>query len=271
MAEHESKRQKTDDEHPYELFYWPVIPGRAEHIRLLFEATATPYTDHSKLAPGEAVSKVTELTTLTNNGTSSSPPFFAVPALRHGPDVLLNQTPNILQYVAKRVDLAASGSEIDILNLNGIVLTLLDGFSNEVHETHHPIASSQFYEDQKEEAKKRSQNYTDERLPKFLAYTQRVLSGTASGDGPWLYGGKLSYADLVLFQCIDGLLFAFPKSIEKARSTEKLKGVFGLYDAVKALPNVKAYLESDRRAKYSDGIYRHYPELEEHVNDSDDE
>lgn len=59
--------------------------------------------------------------------------------------------------------------------------------------------------------------------------------------------------------------------MEKARASDKLKGVFELYEAVAERPNIKAYMESDRRVAYSDGIYRHYPELEEHVGDSDDE
>jgi glutathione S-transferase len=40
-------------------------------------------------------------------------------------------------------------------------------------------------------------------------------------------------------------------------------GVFRLYDAVKERPNISKYLQSDRRRKYSDGIWRYYPELEE--------
>ena len=57
-----------------------------------------------------------------------------------------------------------------------------------------------YYEDQKEAALRASKAFVEERLPKFLGYFERVLSGKASGDGPWLYGGKLTYADLVLFQ-----------------------------------------------------------------------
>ena len=38
--------------------------------------------------------------------------------------------------------------------------------------------------------------------------------------------------------------------------------VFKLYEAVKDRPKIKAYLASDRRQKYSLGIYRHYPELD---------
>lgn len=57
-----------------------------------------------------------------------------------------------------------------------------------------------YYEDQKEESLRRSKDYIANRLPKFLGYFERVLKSKASGDGPWLYGGKLTYADLVLFQ-----------------------------------------------------------------------
>lgn len=47
------------------------------------------------------------------------------------------------------------------------------------------------------------------------------------------------------------------------KSSGKYDGVFKLYDAVKERPNIKAYMASDRRTKYGDGIWRHYPELEE--------
>lgn len=42
----------------------------------------------------------------------------------------------------------------------------------------------------------------------------------------------------------------------------KYGGVFRLYEAVKERPKIKAYLASDRRQKYSNGIYRYYKELD---------
>jgi len=67
----------------------------------------------------------------------------------------------------------------------------------------------------------------------------------------------------VLFQALDGVSHAFPKRVAKLRETGDYDKVFALYDRVKALEKVKAYLESDRRQKYGMGIYRHYPELDE--------
>ena len=49
----------------------------------------------------------------------------------------------------------------------------------------------------------------------------------------------------------------------KLKGSGEYDAVFALHDAVKARPNIKAYLASDRRQAYGEGIYRHYPELEE--------
>jgi glutathione S-transferase len=130
-----------------------------------------------------------------------------------------------------------------------------------VHDTHHPISTSLYYEDQKEEAVRAAQKYVDIRLPKFLGYFERVLSSKASG-GEWLVGGKVTTADLVLFQCLDGTAFQFPKAVGKIRKEGKFGKVFALYERVKELPRIKEYLGSERRQKYSEGIYRYYPDLD---------
>jgi glutathione S-transferase len=197
MPQPESKRVKTDDAE-YELIYWPSIPGRGEFVRLLLEESGTPYKDTAKGGTDSAVSKVTTLMSADNTGDAENPPVFAPPALRHG-DVLISQTANIMMYLAPKLGLAPSDI-VALYHLNGIAMTILDGLSDEPHETHHPVGTGMYYEDQKPEAKKRAKAFVDERLPKFLTYVQRVLDGGKSGDGPWLYGGELSYVDLVLFQ-----------------------------------------------------------------------
>jgi len=156
------------------------------------------------------------------------------------------------------------GDEEDAeFKVNELVLTALDGLSNEPHDVHHPIATGLYYEDQKEEAKRKAEDYLANRLPKFLGYFERVLSGEASKGGEWLHGGKISVADLVLWQCLDGVKFAFPNATGRLEKEGNYKKVFELYERVKERPNIKAYLESERRQNYSLGIYRHYPELDE--------
>ncbi len=89
-----------------------------------------------------------------------------------------------------------------------------------------------------------------------------MLQGEASRGGEWLYGGQLTYADLVLWQCLDGVGFAFPVAVRRLREGGEFGRVFGLCERVEGRRNIKAYLESGRRLKYGMGIYRHYPELD---------
>ena len=256
-----SKKQKTDSP-SYELLYWPTIPGRGEHIRLCFEATGTPYTDVSNTVPNGIKSVLAEIDP-SNHGTALNPPNLCPPILRHG-DLLISQTPNILLYLGPKLGLAGDvADENAIYHINQLALTALDGLSNEVHDTHHPIATAQYYEDQKEEAKKKAADWKTHRLPKFLGYFERVLKGEASKGGQWLYGGGLTYADLVLFQCLDGILFAFPKAVGKTRESGEYEKVWGLYERVKEVEGIKVYLGSERRLKYGNGIYRFYEELDE--------
>ena len=258
-----SKRQRTTaDTDAYELLYWPGIPGRGEHVRLVFEATGTAYTDVCNASP-DGIKQLVPLIQASAKDDEHNPPPFAPPVLRHG-TLRLSQTPSILAYLAPRLGLvpAPEADPDGTHHVQGLALTALDGLSNEPHDTHHPVAAMVYYEDQKPEALKKAKDFRENRLPKFLGYFERVLDAPSSGGGEWLYGGGMTYADLVFFQGLDGTTFAFPKRLKTLRDGGKYGKVFELYERVKALPKVKAYLESDRRQAYSKGIYRHYPELD---------
>ena len=192
-----SKRQRSSAQEStskYELLYWPGVPGRGEHIRLLLEDAGAPYLD--ALSAPLILSQISD----KNVGNAENPPPLAPPILKHG-SVLLSQTSNILMYLGQELELAGTvGDPVAPYHINALALTALDGLSNEAHDCHHPVSTSAYYEEQVEEAKKKSKAYIRDRLPKFLGYFQRVLKGEASGEGPWLYGGMLTYADLVLFQ-----------------------------------------------------------------------
>ncbi|KAK7755807.1 hypothetical protein SLS62_002092 [Diatrype stigma] len=243
----------------YELIYWPGIPGRGEHVRLALEEGGAAYRDTARTGTGmrEVGAQIAD----DNLGDDANAPPFAPPVLRHG-DALLWQTPAILAYLGPRLGLAPEAASAGAARVAALAMTALDGLSDEVHDCHHPIATGLYYEDQKEESLRKSKDFVANRLPKFLGYFERVLQGKASGDGPWLYGGRLTYADLVLFQCLDGTKFMFRKAMQWAEKSGKYAHVFELYDAVKARPRIKEYLASDRRQGYSMGIYRYYPELD---------
>lgn len=261
MSDRATKRQKTDDD-IYHLIYWPGIPGRGEHVRLALEQAGAEYTDTARSENG-GKTVMTQIST-DNTGDAKNPPPLAPPILKHG-EYTISQTSNILLYLGPKLGLVPKIEDdpMGIYYVNQLALTALDGLSNEAHDTHHPLVVMDCYEDQKDAALKKAKDYRESRLPKFIGYFQRVLSGEASKGGEYLYGGQLTYADLVLFQTLDGVSFAFPKCLKRMKESGEYDKVFALHERVQGLDNIKAYLASDRRQKYNMGIYRHYPELDD--------
>ncbi|KAF2114824.1 glutathione S-transferase protein-like protein [Lophiotrema nucula] len=242
-------------EAPYELIYYTGVPGRGEHIRLALEEAGVAYTDTASLPMSKCREVVTTYLTSRTEDEQGNPPYYAPPLFKHG-HLIISQTSNILMYLGPKLGLAGS-KEDDVYRVNALALTALDGLSTEVHDCHHPIAAELYYEEQKEESLRRSKEWMKTRLPKHLGFWEKVLE---RGGSKWLLGTEFTYADLVLFQCIDGVQFAFPKAMNQARESGKYNRVFQLWKDVKARPNVAAYLASERRQKYDWGIYRYYPE-----------
>lgn len=237
----------------YELFYWPGLPGRGECVRLALEEAGVEYIDYARLPEekGGGVSGVTRIL----GAEAGTRPSFAVPVLRDG-SLVIGQTPAILQYLGDRLGLAPREPS-DRLWCHQIQLTLGD-FMDEIHDTHHPLGASLYYADQKPEARKRAEVFREVRLPKLLGWLERVA--VASGSH-WLVGDRVGYADLTLFQCVEGLKYAFPKAARRALA--EAPAVVTLAARVAERPNIAAYLVSDRRLAFNeDGLFRHYPELD---------
>jgi glutathione S-transferase len=232
----------------YELYYWPSIQGRGEYVRLALEEAGADYADVARGERGmAAMMRMME-------AKSGTPPF-APPFLKAG-KLVIGQTANILLYLGSRHGLAPK-AEAGRLWVHQLQLTVTD-FVVEVHDTHHPIATSLYYEDQKVPAKKRTGEFWDERVPKYLGYFERLLE---QNGGSFLTGRRLTYIDLSLFQIVEGLRYAFPKRMKAFE--RKIPGLVDLRDRVAARPNIKAYLASKRRIAFNeDGIFRHYKELD---------
>lgn len=184
-------------------------------------------------------------------------PAFAPPYLRDN-DVVIGQSALILHYLGPKLDLVAS-DEVSRLWTLQIQLTIAD-FVYEAHDTHHPLGVSEYYENQKPEAAKRSEDFRAHRVPKFFDWFDDILSRNPAGD-THLVGAQLSYVDLSLFQVIAGLNYAFPKMMGRVLPTyPRLEALHAL---VGALPALRDYLRSERRLAFNeDGIFRHYPELD---------
>src|SRR5262249_49595790 len=183
---------------------------------------------------------------------------FAPPILKAG-KLLICQTANILQYLGPRLGLVPK-SEAARLWAHQLQLLVAD-LLVEAHDTHHPIAQSLYYEEQKSEALRRAENFKTLRLPKFLGYFERVLRENPGGDG-CLVGKSLSYVDLSVFQIIAGLDYAFPRTMARVKPAHPK--LAALHESVMKRPRIAAYLASSRRLPFNNhGIFRHYPELDD--------
>ncbi|HAT29739.1 MAG TPA: glutathione S-transferase [Janthinobacterium sp.] len=241
----------------YELYYWPTIQGRGEFVRLALEEAGADYVDVARMPArkGRGMGMPALLACLDR--ASSAQPAFAPPVLKAG-ELLIGQTPNILLYLGARLGLAPR-AEAGRLWAHQLQLTIADWLT-EVHDTHHPVSGKLYYEDQKKEAKRRADDFTEQRLAKFLDYFELVLANNPRRGG-FLVGGRLSYVDLSMFQMVAGLRYAFPKAM--ARLERDYQGLTALHARVAERPNIAAYLASKRRLPFStEGIFRHYPELD---------
>ncbi len=236
---------------PYELYYWPQIQGRGEFVRLALEAARAPYVDVARRPESEG-GGVAAMTAFLKGERGGLAPF-APPFLKDG-ELVVAQTAAVLLYLGPRLGLAPEG-EAGRLAVHQLQLGVAD-LVNEAHDTHHPVAIGDYYENQKPEARRRAAAFVAERMPKHLGYFERALGGR-----PWLVGAERSYADLSLFQIVEGLRYAFPRAM--ARLEPSLPCLVALHDRVATLPDVAAYLASPRRIAFNEqGIFRRYPELD---------
>jgi glutathione S-transferase len=236
----------------YELYYWASIQGRGEFVRLALEDAGADYVDVARSARG-----MTAMMRLMESHSIEHPPF-APPFLKAG-KLVIAQTANILSYLGPRLDLVPK-NEASRLWAHQLQLTIADWVA-EAHDTHHPIGGSLYYKDQKKEAKRRAADFTADRMPKYLGYFERILRRNSKGGG-YLVGRKVSYVDLSLFQMIEGLRYAFPRTMARLERKHPLS--IALRDRVAARPRLAAYLASERRIPFNqEGIFRHYPELDE--------
>jgi glutathione S-transferase len=230
----------------YELYYWPSIQGRGEYVRLALEEAGADYVDVARGARGTAAM----MKLMQQRGT----PPFAPPFLKAG-KLVIGQTANILLYLGSRHGLAPK-TEAGRLWVHQLQLTITD-LVLEVHDTHHPLGSSLYYEDQRAAARKRTDEFWDQRVPKYLGYFEGLLKD----NGGAVTGRRITYVDLSLFQIVEGLRYAFPNRMKAFE--RKIPRLVELRDRVAARPNIRAYLASDRRIAFNeDGIFRHYRELD---------
>lgn len=210
----------------------------------------------SPACPGVVAGGIPALMRYLEDTEVKRPPF-APPYLKAG-RLVIAQTANILQFLGPRLGLIPA-DEATRIWAHQLQLTITDLIA-EIHDTHHPIAASLYYQQQKREARRRALHLIGERLPKYLGYFEGVLESNPKGSGH-MVGRGLSYVDLSIFQVIAGLRYAFPRTMRRIEPDHP--GLVALHDHVAARPNMSAYLASKRRIPFNEhGIFRYYPELD---------
>jgi glutathione S-transferase len=233
----------------YDFYYWPTVQGRGEFVRLALEEAGADYVDVARRKGGED-----KMLRLMESRREKHPPF-APPFLKAGKHVIA-QTANVLFWLGPRIGLSPK-DEATRLWVHQLQLTVTD-LVVEIHDTHHPVTSWLYYEEQRPAAKRRTHDFWRYRVPKFLGYFERLLD---KSGGPYVLGRRLSYIDLSLFQIVEGLRYAFPKRMK--RFERRVPKLIALRDRVAKRPRIAAYLASDRRIPFSQWvIYRYFKELD---------
>ena len=231
----------------YQLYYWPEIQGRGEFVRLALEEGGADYVDVARGKGGTAA--------MFKFMQQPKRPPYAPPFLKAG-TLVIAQSALILHYLGPRLGLVPR-SEADRLWAHQLQLTITD-LVKEIHDTHHPISSQLYYEDQGKEAKRYTAEFWRHRVPKMLGYFEKVV---AESGGPFVFGRKLSYVDLSLFQIVAGLRYAFPKRMR--RFEKNVPHLIALHDRVAKRPRIARYLASKRRIAFNEwGIFRRYKPLD---------
>ncbi len=235
----------------YQLYYWPQIQGRGEFVRLALEAAGADYVDVARTPGG-----MDAMMGLMNSPHAPTPPF-APPFLKDG-ELIIGQVANILLHLGPKLGLAPE-DDAGRLWTHQLQLTVTDLVA-EVHDTHHPIGSGLYYEDQKPEAKKRAADFLQARAPKYLGYFEKILASNPAGDAH-LVGSDLTYADLSMFQIVEGMRHAFPRGMATIETS--VPKLVALHDRTAGQPALASYLASPRRIAFNEqGIFRRYPELD---------
>jgi glutathione S-transferase len=235
----------------YDLYYWPTVQGRGEFVRLALEEAGADYVD---VARRKGRAGVPAMMKIIEDKRGARLPF-APPFLKAG-KLIIAQTANILFFLGPHLKLAPR-DEAGRLWAHQLQLTITD-LVVEIHDTHHPITSWLYFEEQRPAARRRTKDFWRYRVPKFLGYFERVLQ---KNGGQYLIGRRVSYVDLSLFQIVEGLRYAFPKRMK--RFEKKVPGIIALHGRVAKRPRIKAYLASKRRIEFSQwGMYRYFRELD---------
>ena len=245
----------------YQLHYWPGIQGRGEFVRLALEAAGAAYVDVARGDEAAGAGHAARWSTTSRTSRCARPPF-ACPFLVDGKRVI-GQTAAILLYLGPRLGLVGK-SEADRLWTHQIQLTDRrpggGGARHAPSRGHQPVLRGP--EARGPAARGGVPQAAAAEVPGLVRSDPAAqLRATGCAHAAASSAVQLSYADLSLFQVVEGLQYALPKAAKKA--LKKAPRVVALHAGVARHKRIAAYLASERRLPFSEeGIFRRYPELD---------
>lgn len=213
-----SEEAKVADE--VVVYYWP-LRFRGNFIKLVLADAGVSY----KTASREEV--------FATYKSPPSPVLMAPPMVKVG-SFMVNQTPAATQYVAKKYGYEPESAENSALALKA----LLD-CNDIIHELTRNNGH-QMWDDEAWTA------FVSQRLPRWLGV---IDAYTKLNEGDFIFGAKICYADLALYNLIELFTLAGMGDYLKA----KCPGAVALAAVVGARPGVKALVEEQAK-EYGDGV-----------------
>ncbi|KAI1205635.1 uncharacterized protein F4807DRAFT_464516 [Annulohypoxylon truncatum] len=219
----------------------PVDNGEAVHLAL--EEAGISYS----------VGDSTDLIGLTNE-----PPPVLLPDDGSGPT---SGTLRILRNNCMKIQLCGHGSE-NFHRIHATAELTFLCFNTALYEWREEDTEGLSEQEQRRMRGDWGRDWVDSVLPHHLDQFQNNLPPPAPPNYPWLHGDELSYADLLLFQCIDETKHLFPKAMNQARRSGRYGRIFRVYDSVKQRSRISSYLNSQRRRDNTAGIYCYHEEMD---------
>lgn len=201
----------------FEVLYFP-IHGRAEQIRLLLHYTGTTFTDTA----------VTDWPAL-----KGKTPLGQLPILidrSSGEDFVIPQSAAIMRHLARTLG-AYGENEREHVLADIVAETVQDARAKFV-----PVAFAARYNPPADSIEK----YWSEVLPHNLQLLEKLLSRSAKPEAGFFVGSKATYADLLVFDLLDGHLAMKPASLD---AHPNLKA---FHARVASLPTLSGYLAKRR-------------------------
>eukprot|EP01028_Stygiella_incarcerata_P003887 TRINITY_DN180_c0_g6_i1.p1 TRINITY_DN180_c0_g6~~TRINITY_DN180_c0_g6_i1.p1 ORF type:complete len:277 (-),score=69.35 TRINITY_DN180_c0_g6_i1:155-871(-) len=229
-----------DETSEWKLYYWPGFPGRGDFIRLLFEETQTSYDDvYTRVGAEGSLERIMKW---REEGVA-----YAYPVVVHK-GVLYSQTGVTVRHVAKMLDggrLFPKSYEDEVF---GEIITA--GVTDLVSistDAWHPLHPNMTFEQNKGPEQDRCiKLYSELYFPRWMAFFESALKKNKGGRGFFL-GEDITYVDLVVYHMLCGNKAQLPELWE---STE-IPLLKAFLERISKRPNIKAFLESPRRTKFT--------------------